>query len=217
MSDVATCRPAGRTGDREVRRAVVEVVQPELPVEPEHRQRPRGDAIVHRGDPRLAFRGFARQRNRRDRRVDGVRQQARPGASCRPRRSRTPASAPGSATDPDGAHRVSGAVGKERHPPGDDPAGRVGARVRLVGEPQRVVPDECLDAVVEPRAVIADACHGARVGPLGASFTLVRAMVERQRHLLGVAEPERRAPRLLAAAALVVGHLAGPGSGSRCR
>ena len=100
-----------------------------------------------------------------------------------------------------GAHRVRGAVGPHGHPAlrGTVPR-RVGAGVGLVGDAQRIVPDQRAGVIVEPRAVVGQAHQAAGVGPFRCHVHVVGPGVEVQRQLVGVAEAERRVPRLRAAA-----------------
>ena len=137
----------------------------------------------------------ARQRNRRQRRIDrerlqrlvvaphSVREEA---GDLRPVRQLRVAAE---------ADRLRGVGRPERH-------AAVRRFVRRVVDLQRAVPDERGREVVEPRSAVGDAQHVLRVRPLGADREVVGPRVVGQRHLDVVAEAEAGAPRQLAAVLL---------------
>ena len=178
------------------RRHVIGVgVIAEARAEPPVGGRVRRQVQVGREHVRLGIRVGARQRNRRQRRIDRERLQRlvvapqavgeEPGDLGLVRQL-------GVAAEADRLRRV-------RRPQRHAAASR---RARRVVEAQRAVPDERGREIVEPRSAVGDAQHVLRVRPLGADREVVGPRVVGQRHLDVVAEAEAGAPRQLAAVLL---------------
>ena len=150
---------------------------------------------VRREHVRFGIRVGARQRNRRQRRIDRERLQrlvVAPQAVGEEAGDLRLVRQLGVAAEADRLRRVRR---PQRHAAACRRAGRV-------VDAQRAVPDERVGEIVEPRSAVGDAQHVLRVRPLGADGEVVGARVVGQRHLDVVAEAEAGAPRQLAAVLL---------------